>query len=113
MSENKHWTSRDNDSFKFAVLADFIDQVKDKLEKDGISIATFFKKLHDPHYIALNFDNPDGLSVLNMADIIQALNLKMTILVYDDGDTENKTGPVNSEMFKTCWDLQGKPTTWG
>ena len=44
-----------------------------------------------------------------MTEYARALNLKLTVVAYDDGDPDNDKGPINSEVFYECWKRQGKP----
>jgi hypothetical protein len=44
-----------------------------------------------------------------MAKYARALGMKVSIVAYDDHDPENKKGPINSEIFKMCWEQLGKP----
>ena len=35
--------------------------------------------------------------------------MKMALVAYEDGDTENRNGPINSEIFSGCWKRVGSP----
>ena len=35
--------------------------------------------------------------------------MKVAIVAYEDGDPENKSGPILSEIFSACWRNAGSP----
>jgi hypothetical protein len=35
--------------------------------------------------------------------------LKVTVVLYDDGDSQNKNGPLHADIFRICWEKAGKP----
>ena len=41
--------------------------------------------------------------------MLMALGMKASIVAYEDGDPENKRGPINSTVFQICWERCGKP----
>jgi len=112
MSQNKHWTTRDADSFRFSVVADFVDQIEERLIHHKISK----KKLSEllgvtPGRVSQLLSDPGNLTIQSMVDLVRALQLKMTILTYDEGDSEPGSGPITSDVFLACWNRLGKPTT--
>ena len=44
-----------------------------------------------------------------MLKYASTLGMKVSIVAYDDDDPENKKGPIDSEIFKICWEQLGKP----
>jgi transcriptional regulator with XRE-family HTH domain len=55
------------------------------------------------------FNNPGNLTLRNVIEYARALGQKVAIVAYDDGDRRNENGPINSEIFTTCWQRAGKP----
>jgi hypothetical protein len=39
----------------------------------------------------------------------RAIGRKVALVLYDDKDSENQQGPVNSGIFSKCWERAGKP----
>jgi hypothetical protein len=54
-------------------------------------------------------NNPGNLTLRKIVEYVRALGRKVAIVEYDDGDHENLKGPVNSEIFATCWYTAGAP----
>jgi hypothetical protein len=79
-----HWTQRTIRDYLFRIAADFIAQLEKKMEAENISLAI-------------------------VAKYAKALSMKMSIIAYEDDDPENIKGPINSEIFKICWEACGKP----
>jgi hypothetical protein len=45
-----------------------------------------------------------------VVEYARALGQKVAIVAYDDGDSRNENGPINSVIFAMCWQLEGKPS---
>ena len=44
-----------------------------------------------------------------MIEYAKALGMKVSVVAYEDDDPENKKGPIDSEIFRICWEQLGKP----
>jgi hypothetical protein len=42
-------------------------------------------------------------------DFARALGMKVSIVAYDDGDSENKNGPIIPDVFVKCWEKCNRP----
>jgi len=54
-------------------------------------------------------NRPGNISLGKMIEYAQALGMKVSVIAYQDDDPENKKGPIDSEIFKICWEQLGKP----
>lgn len=106
-----HWTERSIKDFLFNIASDFVGQLEKKLEEDNISQDKFAKKLGvTKGRISQIFNNPgQNISILKVIEYARALGMKVSLVAYEDDDPENKKGPINSEIFKICWEKLNKP----
>jgi hypothetical protein len=88
-----HWTERSTKDYLFSITADFIDNLEDKMEAAGV--------------VAKN--DVSKISLREMVEYARKLGMKVSVVAYEDGDPENKKGPINSEIFRACWEKCGKP----
>lgn len=107
---NTHWTERSTKDFLFRIAMDFIYQLENRMESIPVSQSDLAKKLGKTKgRISQIFNNPGNISLRTIIEYSRALNMKVAIVAYDDNDPDNKKGPVNSEIFKICWEKIGKP----
>ncbi|OGW43558.1 MAG: hypothetical protein A2Y66_01115 [Nitrospirae bacterium RBG_13_41_22] len=107
---NTHWTARSTKDFLFRIAADFIAQLEDKMESPPLSRNDLAKKLGvTKGRVSQIFNNPGNITLEKIVEYSRALKMKVAIVAYEDNDPENKNGPVNSEIFKTCWEKSGRP----
>jgi transcriptional regulator with XRE-family HTH domain len=107
---NKHWTSSTIDNFVFQIAADFTLQLEKKLEVGPISNKELAERLKvSAGRVSQVLNNPGNFKLRSMTEYARALGMKITVVAYDDNDPENKTGPINSEVFYECWKRVGRP----
>jgi transcriptional regulator with XRE-family HTH domain len=107
---NKHWTERSIKDYVFRIAADLIAQLEEKIELFPITQDELAKRLGVTKGRVSQFLNrPGNFGITQMAKYARALGMKVSIVAYDDNDPENKKGPINSEIFKMCWEQLGKP----
>jgi transcriptional regulator with XRE-family HTH domain len=105
-----HWTAEDTASFQHFVAFDFLDQIEQKLDEQNMSRTDLAKKLGvDKSRVSQIFSNPGNLTLRNMVEWARAVDLKLGILAYDDGEVAGERGPVSSWIFLHCWDRMRKP----
>jgi hypothetical protein len=54
-------------------------------------------------------NHPGNITLRNIVEYARALGLKVAVVAYDDGDPHNFDGPLDSEIFKSCWQIMGEP----
>ena len=106
----KHWTERSTKDYLFHIVADFIVQLEERMERQGINQDKLAKLLRiTKGAVSQVLNKPGNMKLDNIVKYARALGLKVSIVAYDDGDRGNTRGPINSEIFKICWEKQGKP----
>lgn len=57
-------------------------------------------------------DKCEKISLENTIELARTLGMKLSVVAYDDDDSQNNHVPVDSEIFRLCWERCGKPTTF-
>lgn len=105
-----HWTARSVTDYLFRIAADFIAQLENKMESLPISQDELAKKLGvTKGRVSQWINHPGNISLGKMIEYAKALGMKVSVVAYEDDDPENKKGPIDSEIFKICWEKSGKP----
>jgi transcriptional regulator with XRE-family HTH domain len=109
-TEKKHWTERSIKDYLFSIVADFITQLETKMESLTISQDEYAKKLRvSKGRVSQLLNRPTNFKLETIIKYAKALSMKVSIVAYDDNDLQNTKGPINSEIFKMCWERLGKP----
>jgi hypothetical protein len=107
---SQHWTERSLQDFVHRISFDFVAQVEKALESKENSQAKLAKSLGvTDGRVSQVLNNPGNLGLKNVVKYARAIGRKVAIVLYDDGDPSNRNGPVNSEIFSTCWERAGRP----
>src|SRR5450759_2614716 len=107
---SKHWTERSIEDFLYRVGFDFVQQIEELMKPSGTSQTELAKKLGVTEgRVSQVLNNPGNLTLRKVIEYARALQKKVAIVVYDDGDPDNENGPINAEIFARCWDRSGKP----
>jgi transcriptional regulator with XRE-family HTH domain len=105
-----HWTSESTEAFAYRISSDFVLQLEKRME-GHISQNDLARRLNvSKGRVSQVLNNPGNLTLKNVVQYARALEMKVAIVAYDDGDAENKNGPISSEIFYQCWKSNGKPT---
>lgn len=105
-----HWTNRSLEDYIFSIATDFIVQLENKMEDMGLSQDELAKRMgRTKGRISQVLNNPGNFKLLTAVEYSKALNMKVAIVAYEDNDPEGESGPINSEIFKICWEKMGKP----
>lgn len=95
----------------FALADDFLNEIESLMEAWGISRGDLAERLGiSERCVSKTINNPSNFTLRSAVDWARALNLKVTLFPYDDGDKTNTRGPVFPEVFLQCWETLGKPT---
>src|SRR5579872_980548 len=110
MVQEHHWTEESADAFAHRIAFDFIAHVENRLAELAMKQSELARKLGvSEGAVSKLLNNPQNLTIRTIANYSRALGLKASIVSYDDGDTENLDGPINSGVFTACWERAGKP----
>lgn len=105
-----HWTERSVKDFLYRIAADFVNQLEKKMESVPLSKADLAGKIGvTKGRVSQILNNPGNLTLEKIIQYARAVGLKIAIVAYDDEDSENKRGPINSEIFNICWENAKKP----
>ena len=105
-----HWTERSIKDYVFRIATDFVVQLENKMESLPISRDKLAKKLGvTKGRVSQVFNNPGNITLGKIVGYSKALNMKVAIVAYENDDPDNRKGPINSEIFKICWEKAGKP----
>jgi len=105
-----HWTDESIDDFVYSIASDFVLQLEKKIEEGPVSQAEIAKRIGvSEGRVSQVLNDPGNLTLRNTVRYARALGMKISLIAYADGDPANEKGPVNSEIFTTCWTRQGAP----
>lgn len=108
--DDRHWTERSPGSYQFLVAFDFVNQLDEQLAERGFRRADLARKMGVTEgRISQIFNNPRGLNLQTIIRLARAAGLKVSVVTYDDHDPENKHGPIESRVFRLCWERAGRP----
>jgi transcriptional regulator with XRE-family HTH domain len=105
-----HWTEKTYKDFLYRITDDFIVQLEDKMEALNISQDEFANKLGvTKGRVSQIINNPGNMTLKKIVEYARTLGMKVSVVAYDDDDADNINGPINSEVFKICWEKSGSP----
>lgn len=106
----KHWTAQSLEDFRYEIAADFIDQIESRLQENKWQRKDLAQALgKSESWVSQLFNNPGNMSLNTMIGCAAKLNMKLSVLAYDDGDHDLQRGPVHAEVFNRCWEMLEKP----
>ena len=110
MAQSRHWTAESNDAFVHRISSDFLAQLENRMEAQSITQGALARKLGvSEGAVSHILNNPQNLTLKTIVAYARALDIKVSIVAYDDDDPHNERGPVDSEIFSACWENAGKP----
>ena len=107
----KHWTEQSPEDFLYSIASDFVEQLREKMKRIGMSQAKLAKAAKvSKGYVSQVFNDPGNLSLVTIVKFAKAVGMKVSVVGYEDTDSEGSgRGPVNADVFRICWERQGKP----
>ena len=112
MDKMTHWTNRSPEDFLYSIASDFIEQIEGKMEALGMRQNQLADAARvSKGYVSRVFKNPGNLSLETIVKFARSVGMKASILAYEDmNDPDNTRGPINADIFRTCWQLAGTPS---
>ncbi|MCX5771675.1 MAG: helix-turn-helix transcriptional regulator [Candidatus Hydrogenedentes bacterium] len=108
-----HWTEKSLSDFLFSVRFDFVYQLEKQIERLKLRDEDFASRVGvTKGRVSQILNNRDNMTLRSMIKYARALGLKLSVVAYDDGDADNNKGPIPAEIFRTCWEKQGKPVVF-
>jgi transcriptional regulator with XRE-family HTH domain len=111
---SKHWTERSVEAFYQRMVFDFITQVQKRLEDKPVKQVELAEKLGVTEgRVSQILNNPgDTVSLKKAIKLARAVGMKLALVAYDDNDPDNERGPINSDIFRICWENANRPRTF-
>lgn len=110
MNSQVHWTEARTEDFLYKISADFVAQLEREIERLPRKQAEVAEKLGvSEGRVSQIINNPGNLTLKVIIRFARALGLKVAIVAYSDGDDKNEKGPINSDVFRVCWENAGRP----
>lgn len=104
----KHWTEQSPEDFLYSIGSDFVEQLRAKMNALGMSQSKLARAAKvSKGYISQVFNDPGNLTLVTIVKFAKAVGMKVSVVGYED--TNPGRGPVNAEVFRICWERQGKP----
>lgn len=105
-----HWTENSITDFVYNISSNFVAQIETKIEAEEISQNEIANKMNKSSgRISQLLNNPGNLSIRVMVELARALGMKVSIVAYDDDDSDNNRGPIDPDVFVKCWKRAGRP----
>lgn len=106
-----HWTERSPEDFLYSIASDFIEQIQSKMKALGMKPAELARAAKvSKGRISQIFKDPGNISLDTIVRLARALGLKVSVVAYEDVlDQNNEHGPINSDIFRICWEKTGRP----
>ena len=106
----QHWTNKSYTDFAYRIASDFTAQIEMKLEALRMERKDYAKLIGvKPSRVSQILNDPGNLGLVSMVHYARVLGMKVAIVAYEDGDLNNSTGPINSQVFYESWRRVGMP----
>ena len=111
MTNSTHWTERSTEDFLYSIATDFIEALKGKMKTLGMTQTKLAKEAKvNKSYVSRVFKDPGNLSLETIIKFARTVGMKVSILAYEDeADPNNTSGPIDSDVFRLCWEKAQKP----
>lgn len=105
-----HWTAESVEDFQHSIAADFVRFIEHSMDVNGLTQAELASRLGVTEgRVSQVLNNPGNLTLRKIVEYARALNRKVAVVGYDDGDADNRNGPVRAEIFSASWEHIGAP----
>lgn len=112
LNSTKHWTSNSIQNYTYRIASDFLAQVENHIEQFGPTKTELAERLQVTVGRISQMFNPGNFTVGSAVRLGGGAGMKVALVAYYDGDTENEKGPINSEIFYRCWKHMGSPSNF-
>jgi hypothetical protein len=97
-----HWTERSTDDFIYRIVSDFALQIEDA-RGGTLTTESLLESVEE---------NKDKDILESIVKLARKSGMKVSLVAYEDNDPDNERGPINSDIFRICWEKCGKPTNY-
>ena len=110
MDKLTHWTEASTDDYLYKISSDFMRQIAAYLGGIGAKQNELAAKIGvTPSRVSQVLNNPGNVTLKRCVQYARAIGKKVAVVVYDDNDPQNVSGPVNGQIFERCWVEAGRP----
>jgi transcriptional regulator with XRE-family HTH domain len=107
---NPHWTEDSTSDLLYKIGADYVRQIERKIPGAVPTQAKLAARLDvSEGRVSQVLKHPGNITLRTIVEYARALGLKVAVIAYDDGDPKNFAGPINAEIFTSCWEMSGRP----
>jgi predicted XRE-type DNA-binding protein len=105
-----HWTRRSPKDFLFRVAFDWATQIDKAIESACVNQSDVASRLGvSEGRVSQVLNTPGNLTLLKVVEYSLAVDHKVAIVAYQDGDPDNAQGPIDAAVFAECWHRCGRP----
>jgi DNA-binding phage protein len=105
-----HWTERSPEDFLYSIASDFIEDLKDKMRELNMNQSKLARDANvDKSYVSRVLKDPGNLTLETIVKFARTVGMKVSIVPYEDSDSDNERGPIDPSVFRRCWEEKGKP----
>ncbi len=115
MSNNQQiqWPN-DLKSFRYQITFDFVTSLSHRMKLKNITQKKLAQKLGVTEgRISQVINNPGNFTLQSMVEWAHAVEMKPSVILYDDKDPNYQKPPVYADAFVQLWDIHGKPHNFG
>lgn len=106
----QHWTNNSYADFAYRIASDFTAQIEMKLESLPMERKDYAKLVGvNPSRVSQILNDPGNLGLESMVRYARVLGMKVAVVAYEDGDSNNRCGPINAQIFFESWKKLGMP----
>lgn len=108
--QNADWGIRNVEDYLFQVSSQFVTQLIEIMESEGITRSRLAKQLGvTKGRVSQILNRPGNQELKNIVEWTYRLNRKVAIVVYDDGDRRHKKVPIPPQVFVESWKRNHQP----
>ena len=112
-TKTAHWTEESIAAFRYRIATDFATQIEKKMAEIGLKRKGMAAKLKvSLGRVSQVLNDPGNLSLELIIKYARSLGMKVAVIAYEDNDPNNNSGPINPEIFQSCWEKQEGPKTF-
>jgi predicted XRE-type DNA-binding protein len=107
----QHWTEENAVDYVYRISSDFMTQIENKMDEKKVTRKEFADGMKvSTGRVSQIFNHPGNATLKQFVRCARVLGMKVALVAYDDGDARNENGPINSQIFVSCWTKEGKPS---
>jgi hypothetical protein len=107
LSKNRHWTDDSPLRMVRSISSDYIAQLEIVMEQSGCNHGLLAKRLGVTlGRVSQMLNSPGNFTLKNGVLYAGAVDKNVAMVIYDATDSG---GPISGDVFRTCWEIAGRP----